>query len=148
MAIDRGDYHVDSAGSIELACRHIGLYLWWAAERGLASTAHDPAEVAQGPTGYFIRICDAKLWDEDFNDEGLAFTGFVYESYLGELSRYARELGVDDYQVPQTAELKDQFFGWLDRKLEIWKASGSRTSARHVPADKAAKLRAGKRKKR
>ncbi len=54
MAIDRGDAHLDDAGSWEAACRHIAIFLFWAAERGLASDDHDAADVRADPIAYFI----------------------------------------------------------------------------------------------
>jgi|SRR5580658_8908676 len=41
MSIDRGDPHFEDAGNWTKACRHIALFLWWAAERTLSSDEVD-----------------------------------------------------------------------------------------------------------
>ncbi len=117
MAIDRGDSHYDDAGSWERACRHIGLFLWWAAERGLASEDHELASLRANATQHVIDHCDTKLWDEDLTDEGNAFATSEYDAYLGEVSAYARTLGVGDYEVPEGEVTKKHFFEWLDGRL-------------------------------
>ena len=121
MAIDRGDYHFDSAGSWERACRHIGLYLAWAAARGLASEEHDAKAAAKNPTKYFIGACDTKLWDDDFTAAGLAFTNATYTSYLKEVERYAKKCGIDDYAIPESAETTQHFYAFLDKALASYK---------------------------
>ena len=114
MAIDRGDSHYDDAGSWEKACRHMALFLWWAAERGLASDEHDVASLRENATKHFIEQCDTKLWDEDLNDEGNAFASREYEAYLSEVHSYASSLGVGDYEIPEGEATKKHFFAWLD----------------------------------
>ena len=130
MSIDRGDSHFDDAGTWEKACRHIGLYLAWAAERGLASDDHDAKDVAKSPTQHFIAMCDTKLWEDDFNEAGLAFTNAWYTSYLSEVSKYAKQRGVTDYEIPENAVTKQHFYAFLDDKL---------ADAREKPAASAAK---------
>ncbi|MBX3252315.1 MAG: hypothetical protein KF901_34395 [Myxococcales bacterium] len=125
MAIDRGDSHFDDAGTWERACRHIGLFLWWAAGRGLASEEHDPSALAEDPTQYVISECDTKLWNEDLSDEGNAFAEAAYDAYLGEVSAYAKSLRVGDYDIPANAATKAHFSLWLDRRLDAWRAAKS-----------------------
>ena len=60
MVIDRGDWHLDDAKTWERACRHIALFLWWAADRGLAGPEIDAKAMAKRPTTYFIKQCDTK----------------------------------------------------------------------------------------
>jgi hypothetical protein len=122
MAIDRGDYHHDDAGSWDKACRHIGRYLAWAAARGLASDDHDAKAALKNPTKYFISACDMKLWDEDFNPEGLAFTTAQYNNYLRAHERYAKQLGVTDYEVPDSPATTKHFHAWLDAALVKFRA--------------------------
>lgn len=122
MAIDRGDSHFDDAGTYERACRHIALFLWWAAERGLASDLHNAKTVARAPTQHFISECDTKLCDEDFSDEGNAFAKAAYSAYLDEVSAYAGRLGIGDCDVPEDAETARHFFDWLDHRLRAWRA--------------------------
>jgi len=125
MSIDRGDFHYDDAQSWERACRHIGLFLWWAADRGLASEDHHAEEIAPNPTQYFIGQCDTKLWDEDLTDDGNAFATAAYDEYLGEVGVYAEGLGVGNYEVPEGEATRKHFFDWLDARLATWRAESS-----------------------
>lgn len=147
MAIDRGDWHFDDATTWERACRHIGLYLWWAAKRGLAPE-HDAAAAAKAPTAYFIRMCDTKLWDEDFSAEGLAFTNAEYKAYLGEVSNHAEQAGIGDYDLPEDTATAAYFFAWLDESLAKWRAKPRRveaaSAARRKRPAKATKTRRAK----
>lgn len=119
MSIDRGDAHFGDAKTWERASRHIGLFLWWAAERGLASDDHELTEVRANPTQYFIDACDTKLWDQDLTAEGNAFAQSDYGAYLDEVGAYAKVLGVGDYEVPEGAATTKHFFDWLDGRLAI-----------------------------
>ena len=121
MSIDRGDSHFGDAGSWEKACRHMGLFLAWAMECGLASEDHE-GEDASSPTEYFIGACDTKLTDEDFSDEGNAFVDAAYEDYLGEVSAYAGTLGVSDYDLVENEATKAHFYAWLDTALSTWRS--------------------------
>jgi hypothetical protein len=105
MSIDRGDSHVGDAKTWERACRHIAIFLWWAAERGLASADHEVSAVRTNPTKHFIQQCDTKLWDEDLSDVGNAFAASEYDAYLAEVSAYAGVLGLGDYEIPEGDEL-------------------------------------------
>ncbi|MEO6951819.1 MAG: hypothetical protein ABI321_08390 [Polyangia bacterium] len=121
MSIDRGDSHFDDAGSWEKACRHMGLFLAWAMERGFASDDHE-GEDASSPTEYFIGACDTKLTNEDLNDEGNAFVEAAYEDYLGEVNAYASSLGVGDYDIVEDEATKTHFYAWLDARLGTWRS--------------------------
>jgi len=126
---DRGDSHFDTAGSWERACRHISLFLWWAAERGLTSTDINAIEVAASPTEYFIANCDTKLREEDFNAEGNRFAAARYGLYLEDLSIYALTLGVSDYEIPENTVTKNYFFGLLDARLAEFRGTPSASAA-------------------
>lgn len=119
MAIDRGDSHFDDAGSWEKACRHMALFLWWAAERGLASEDHGVESLRKDATKHFIEQCDTKLWEEDLTDEGNAFAEKEYDAYLGEVHAYASKLGVGDYEIPEGEATKSHFFAWLDVRRSV-----------------------------
>lgn len=121
MSIDRGDLHYADAGTWERACRHMGLFLWWAAERGLAAEDHDVQRVRENATEYFISQCDTKLWDEDLTGEGNAFAKARYNACLGEVSAYAASLGVGAYEVPESQTTTDHIFDWLDASLAEWR---------------------------
>jgi len=126
MSHDRGDSHWEHAKTWERACRHIALFLWWAAERGLASEDHDPKVMAKGPTEHFIGMCDTKLWDDDFNEEGSAFATAEYEGYLKAVSAYAKSLGIGDYDIEENEATKQHFFELLDRRLTAWRSHSTK----------------------
>lgn len=123
MTIDRGDYHFEDAQTWERACRHIGLFLWWASERGLASEDHHPAVLRCGATEHIILQCDTKLWVDDLNDAGNDFAADAYDSYLGEVTEYAGRLGVGDYDIPEADATTTHFFVWLDSRLAVFTSS-------------------------
>ena len=110
MAIDRGDWHYDDAQTWERACRHIGLFLWWAAERGLASEEHDVSAVRANPTKHFIERCDTKLWGEDLTDAGNAFAETEYSAYLDAVGAYTAALGLGAYEIPEGEVTTEHFF--------------------------------------
>jgi hypothetical protein len=102
MSIDRGDSHYGDAGTWERACRHIGLFLWWAAERRLASEDHDAKKAGQDPTLTFISQCDTKRWNEHLTKEGNAFAEARYDAYLAEVEAYTESLGIHAYEIPDS----------------------------------------------
>lgn len=95
----------------------MGLFLWWAAERGLASETHDVSEIRLDPTEHFISACDCKLWEEDLTERGNAFAQQEYGGYLDEVGAYAKVLGVGDYEIAQSEATTKHFFAWLDGRL-------------------------------
>lgn len=121
MSIDRGDSHIESAGTWNRACRHIAVFLWWAAERNLASKAVDAKAIAKAPIKYFIANCDTKLWAEDLNDDGNAFAAARYDTYLRIIDHRATELGIDGYQFKLEQKTNTYFFGVLDGLLAEWR---------------------------
>ena len=128
MAVDKGDYHFDDAGSWEKACRHMALFLWWALERGLGSSEEneiDVAELARSPTEIFLSHCDGNLGDIDFNEEGQRFFADEYDAYLNALSERADHLSVGAYEIPENDETKGYFFEWLDGRLAAWRKKRS-----------------------
>ncbi len=118
MSIDRGDAHIADAKTWQRACRHMGLFLWWAAERGLASETHELESIRLDPTEHFISECDAKLWEEDLNERGNTFALKEYGAYLDEVGAYAKGLGVGDYEIPDGEATTKHFFAWLDARLK------------------------------
>jgi hypothetical protein len=131
MAIDRGDWHFEDAGTWERACRHIALFLFWAAERGLAAPSIEAKAMAKGPTQYFIKQCDTKLWADDLGKEGNRFVVTEYDAYLKEVHARAAALGIDDYDLPEDRETAKHFFAWLDARLAAWRAKKSMGAAAH-----------------
>ncbi len=104
MAIDRADWHWDSAekayrekhsitGELTdeqeqeiwfLAANHIGLFLRWIIERVLEGEEADREDcqlVRNGQmsgTMYFLKNCDGKFWDDDVADDALPFVEAYY----------------------------------------------------------------------
>ncbi len=147
MAIDRGDWHFEDAGTWDRACRHIALFLWWAAERGLAGPEIDAKAMAKGPTRYFIKQCDTKLWDEDLGAEGNRFVKTNYNPYLEAVHAYAESHDLDDYEIPENAATAKHFFAWLDERLASWRKKPKKAAPakkKAAPKKKAAKKPARK----
>ena len=70
---------------INRACTHIGYYITWIIKHNMQGDMHDEYDSEflekvrkQEKTGvdFFLSCCDGKLWDEDFNEEGLSFTEY------------------------------------------------------------------------
>ncbi len=120
VSIDRGDSHIESAGTWNRACRHIAVFLWWAAERGLAAKRIDAKKIAKDPIKYFMSECDAKLWDEDLNDDGNAFAAARYDTYLRQIDQRGTALGFDGYRFKLDAKTNSYFFGVLDGLHAEW----------------------------
>ena len=104
MAIDRADWHWDSAEEFfrkncnitgELtdeqeeniwlfAGNHIGLFLRWIIEHGFEGEDVDEEECGKVRSGqmsgteYLLKNCDGKLWDEDIREDILPFVEFYY----------------------------------------------------------------------
>lgn len=123
MSLDRGDAHYDDAGNWPRACRHIGLFLWWAADRGVAAIQHDPAKMKADPTGYFIDACDSKLQEDDLNNEGKAFARARYGLYVEAVATFARDHEMGTYDIPHGDATTTWFFAWLDAELRKWRTS-------------------------
>ena len=105
MAIDRADWHWDSAEKLYrethgitgeltdeqeneiwlLAGDHIGMFLRWIIENGFEGEEADPdhcEDVRRGRmTGaeFLMWDCDGKLWDEDIREDILPFAKAYYE---------------------------------------------------------------------
>ncbi len=143
MAIDRMDWHYgaeDFPADVpqENAGVHIGFFLAWAFERGLAGEIHteeDQDALAQltrreiSGVEFLIQYCDEKLWGEDFNEEGEAFATDYYEQddsafaqqyagYLDDFNRVFGEFG--DYRVDNSWAHYDRLKPVLDERFAQW----------------------------
>ena len=113
---------------------HTGMYLAWAALRGLLDEGFDEATLAPlrarqitGSILYFDR-CDGKLMDDDFNDEGNAFTASYYgEHFVADYQRIFEKMmpnagaTTDDFcSVPDTWENFDLLAPVLDQRFAQW----------------------------
>lgn len=121
MAIDRADWHWDSAEKLyretygifgeltetqedeiwSLAANHIGLFIRWIIENRMEGNDSDVEECEKVRNGqmsgteYLLNDCDGKLWDEDIREDILPFIEFYYNSD-GYYKDYS-ECCTDDY---------------------------------------------------
>lgn len=122
MAIDRGQYHFEDAGSWEAACRHIGVFVAWAAKRGLLELRDELAAITRAPTRYVIDHLDCSLLDDNLTDEGARFAQVAYRRFLREYNTTAVELDVEVYRVPERhPEITMHMERWLDAQLAAWR---------------------------
>ena len=119
---------------------HIGMYLAWALFAGLGSSLHadksDDIKRLSGraitPGAFFLWACDGKLTDDDFNDEGNAFTERYFDTpEQPYLSDYEAVFGDDLpggaeslYYVEDSWENFEKLRPVLDRRLADWRALG------------------------
>lgn len=121
---------------------HTGMYLAWAAGKGLLGEGFDEATLAplraRETTGaqLFFDACDGKLTDDDFSDEGNAFTASYYEaSFVADYGRvFADQMPnggetTDDFcSVPDTWENFDRLAPVLDQRFAQWQQGQAATS--------------------
>ncbi|QMT30729.1 DUF7832 domain-containing protein [Alysiella filiformis] len=143
MAIDQMDWHYGAADfptnvPQENAGVHIGFFLAWAFERGMAGEIHTEEEpqaieqlVKREITGvdFLVQYCDEKLWGEDFNQQGEAFALDYYENadsefaqsfgnYLSDYNQVFAEY--DDYAVPNDWVHFERIKPILDERFAQW----------------------------
>ena len=122
---------------------HTGMYLAWAALRGLLDEGFHEATLAPlrarqitGSSLYFDR-CDGKLMDDDFNDEGNAFTASYYgEHFVADYQRVFEKMmpnagaTTDDFcSVPDTWENFDRLAPLLDQRYAQWQQAQAAPAA-------------------
>ncbi|SIR79837.1 hypothetical protein SAMN05880566_12273 [Janthinobacterium sp. TND4EL3] len=152
MGYDRIDWH--SGGKFpddlpeENGGIHIGMFLAWLLNQGMASDFHrtdSPRELRRlanrEMTGleFLIDACDGKLWEDDLNDQGNAFTvdyydakstfarqhGSFLQDYCDVFNRHAAAQGFEYpsvYHVQNTWEKFDQLKPILDQRFSQWQA--------------------------
>lgn len=121
----------------EAGATHAGMFLAWALLAGLGSEVHleeSPEEVERlrrrelTPGEFFLRQCDGKLTDEDFNEEGNRFAAAYFDFTSGEyLADYEATLGTNLpslYHVPDSWQSFDAIVSILDRRLHLWRRAG------------------------
>ena len=151
MPYDRGDWHYggDYPAGLpdENGSTHIGQYMAWAFEQGMAGKLHREESAKalkqlarREITGrdFLIEYCDEKFTDEDLNDLGNAFTTDYYDEksafaqaygnyiqdYCDVFNRYAEEQGFEyasTYHVENTWENYDRLKPMLDQRFAEWK---------------------------
>ena len=114
--LDRGDAHFQDAGGWPEACTHMGVFLAWAAKRGLASEDHQSqrARLSAAPGSYVVGECDTKLTPDDFSPEAAVFIRRIYDRYLPHYSNEvvsetgeAYVLGLDESIVARLEDFLD-----------------------------------------
>jgi len=118
ISIDRGDSHFGDAGGWVEACYHIGVFLHWAARRGLASPAHTGQleRIAAAPGAYLVRVCDAKLLANDFTASESLIRA-LYGEFLPYYGRLVQEAMGTEYVLGLDPELLAKIDRTLDRAL-------------------------------
>jgi hypothetical protein len=130
--IDAAKYHHGKgAATEEDGAYHIGLFLRFCAERGLASVQHQQQarELVVDPATYLIEKCGGKLWSSDLTPNGLAFTERIYALYIREITDIAMGGDRDVYTLrsdPDRAEVEQLIFEYLDKRLEKIMGGSSR----------------------
>jgi hypothetical protein len=134
MAIDRIDWHASAENfpedmPEENGGNHIGYFMEFLYKRDFLPDNPDSAveeymKVKNDEvTGlrFLIDNCDGKFWDVDTNEEGLKFTNYIYDYYLGEIVNilgdipYERNYSAEDYQTVEK---------WLEKQLSAWVENG------------------------
>lgn len=139
MAIDRVDWHYTAEYPNDLAEEnsgtHIGMYLAWIINYNLVGELHleEDAEELQAVrertmTGkdFLIKLCDTKFWDEDLNEEGLAFTEHYYhDDHHGYFNDYVQTLATSLpslYNVADSWQNYDLIAPVITKAYQRWKA--------------------------
>ncbi|KAB8066823.1 DUF7832 domain-containing protein [Janthinobacterium violaceinigrum] len=152
MAYDRIDWHSGENYPDDLPEENggipIGMFLAWLLNQDMASAFHrtdSPEELKRlarrEMTGlqFLIDACDGKLWEEDLNDQGNAFTvdyydkksafaqqhGSFLQDYCDVFNRHAAEHGFEYpsvYHVQNTWEKFDLLKPTLDQRYGQWQA--------------------------
>ncbi len=139
-SIDRMDWHYGGdfpeGLPTENAGTHIGIYLAWIINNDLIGEMHleDASESIlavknRQMTGrdFLIKECDEKFWNDDLNEEGLAFTNHYYSDDSGMkqyIQDYEQILGNDvtsTYHVEDTWDNYDKVARVLDIRYKEWK---------------------------
>jgi hypothetical protein len=143
-SIDRIDWHSggdfpDNLPEVN-GGTHIGMYLTWIINNNLIGQMHrdDSADAIQKVlsrqmTGrdFLVDMCDEKFWDEDLNEEGIAFTNYYYQAdstdtFKNFVDDYCDVLAQDVesiYEIEDTWENYDKLKPLIDKKYSDWKKS-------------------------
>lgn len=140
---DKVDYHFQDAYDIYLrkfkctdpnneenirkgqvyAGTHIGMYMEWIIKHNLEGDIHKKSSKESlqkvrnnemNGIEFVLKECDGKLWDCDFNKEGLKFTENYYDDYLSEYGYFATNVG-KMYLVEYTRDNYEM----LSKKIDI-----------------------------
>jgi hypothetical protein len=139
-SIDRMDWHYGGDFPEGLPAEnggtHIGMYLAWIINNDLIGEMHleDASESIlavknRQMTGrdFLIQECDEKFWNDDLNEEGLAFTNHYYSDDSGMkqyIQDYEQILSNDvesTYHVEDTWSNYEKVARVLDIRYKEWK---------------------------
>ena len=113
------------------ASTHIGIYMEWIIKHNLEGDLHKQSSKESlkkvrnnemNGTEFFLKECGGKLYDDDFNEEGLNFTESYYDDYLSDYGVEA--LMISDkgvYDVEHTRESYDYMAEMLDEAYNNFK---------------------------
>lgn len=139
-SIDRMDWHYGGdfpeGLPTENGGTHIGMYLAWIINNDLIGEMH--LEDAQESilavknrqiTGrdFLIKECDEKFWNDDLNEEGLAFTKYYYsddsgmKQYIQDYEQILSNNVESTYHVEDTWDNYDKVARVLDIRYKEWK---------------------------
>jgi hypothetical protein len=101
-----------------------GMFLFWRFQNGLTSERHNTEELKSRsitPSKYFIKACDGKLTNEDFNEQGNNFAHYCYESNpeSGYLSVYERTVTSGINRQSNVYDAPDDWTNFSDVCKEI-----------------------------
>jgi hypothetical protein len=150
-SIDRADWHYGGDYPKELPIEnggtHIGMYLTWIIDNDLIGSIHIEGSKegiedvkSRKITGrdFLFKYCDEKFWDDDLNEEGLAFTRFYYQNpddpdktYGQYILDYESCLGSQSeslYGIPNSWENYHDIAKIIKKRYKSWKNQGKHKS--------------------
>ena len=114
-SIDRADWHYGGdypkGLPLENAGTHIGMYINWIINNDLIGTLHledskqgieDVKSKKITGRDFLFQYCDEKFWEDDLNDEGLAFSKYYYQNPIDPEDAYGKY--IKDYETILGAE--------------------------------------------
>lgn len=143
-SIDRADWHYGGDYPKELPIEnggtHIGMFINWIIDNDLIGALHleDSKQgiqdvKARKVTGreFLFEYCDEKFWEDDLNEEGLAFTKYYYQNpdnpddaYGKYIEDYERILGTEFeslYEIPDTWDSYEKIEKQINTVYDNWK---------------------------
>ncbi len=137
MKYDDASWHAGAEFPKDLqpadAATHIGMFVAWALQHGLASARRLKKNAAavtavqeRRMTGrqFVLDHCGATLTDDDLDTRGNAFAGAYYEKgYMADWQAFAAARGLtSDYHVPDSWATFDDITRILDLRFAEWES--------------------------
>lgn len=150
-SIDRADWHYGGDYPKNLPTEnggtHIGMFINWIIENDLIGSIHmensqqgisDVKSKKISGRDFLFKYCDEKFWNEDLNEEGLAFTKFYYQNpkdpedvYGQYIEDYEKILGTGFeslYEIPNTWKNYDRIEKRISSVYKKWQDKGNKKS--------------------